>query len=187
MARQGFEVHAVSSPGLMLDRFCSREQVHPHAIGMERRITPWRDLAALAVMWRLFRRLRPALVHAHTPKGGLLGMLAAKAAGVPGRVFHIHGLPHLTAAGGRRQLLKWSTRIACRASHRVLCVSPSIREAAVSEGLLPEWKVVVPAAGSVNGVDADGLFNPGRLAPEMRHRVRASHGIAAGSVVMGFV
>src|SRR5579864_703857 len=187
MGRQGFEVHAVSSPGAGLDRFCSREHIPAHPVEMTRRITPLRDIAALFRIWRLFRRIRPTIVHAHTPKAGLLGMLAAVAARVPVRIFEIHGLPYLTASGLRRRLLKWATKIACRVSHRVLCVSFSIRDLAISTGLCPDWKITVSARGSVNGVDAADAFNPARHAPDSSHRVRTRYGISRESAVMGFV
>ena len=38
------------------------------------------DLGALAQLVSLMRRLRPGIVHAHTPKGGLLGTAAARIA-----------------------------------------------------------------------------------------------------------
>ena len=187
MERRGFEVHALSSPGDMLDRFCSREQVRAHPVEMARRITPLRDLAALFRIWCILRRIRPDIVHSHTPKAGLLGMLAAAAARVPVRVFHLHGLPHATACGLRRRLLKWSTRIACLVSRRVLCVSASIRSLAIAEGLAPNWKIIVTARGSVNGVDAAGVFNPERLDPDSRNSVRLRSGIPSESLVIGFV
>ena len=47
---------------------------------------------ALVELWRLFRRLRPDIVHTHNPKPGLYGRVAARAAGVPGVVNTVHGL-----------------------------------------------------------------------------------------------
>jgi glycosyltransferase involved in cell wall biosynthesis len=187
MKRQGFEVHVVSSPGIRLDRFCSREHIPGHPVEMTRCITPLPDMAALFRIWRIFRRIRPTIVHAHTPKAGLLGMLAAMAARVPVRMFEIHGLPYLTASGLRRRLLKWATGVACRVSHRVLCVSFSIRDLAVSTRLCPDRKITVPARGSVNGIDATGVFNPTRRAPDSSGRVRSRYGISGDSIVMGFV
>ena len=73
----GLEVHAVSSPGPELDTFGEVEQVEVHAVAMKRAISPLHDLGALAQLVSLMRRLRPGIVHAHTPKGGLLGMAAA--------------------------------------------------------------------------------------------------------------
>lgn len=187
MKERGFEVLAISSPDKLLGEFCCREGIRGYAIEMQRAITPHRDLVAAFRLARLFRRIRPAIVHAHTPKAGLLAMLAAAAAGVPVRIFEIHGLPQLTATGIRRTLLNWGTRIACRLSHRVLCVSHSIRAAAVSGKLVPEQKIAVAGNGSANGVDADGLFNPAHLAPNSRNQVRARYGISPDALVMGFV
>lgn len=56
-----------------------------------RRVSPVKDLAALAALWRLFRRERPAIVHTHTSKAGILGRWAAWLAGVPVVVHTPHG------------------------------------------------------------------------------------------------
>src|SRR5690242_16432595 len=99
---RGFEISAVSSPGNYLLQFGQREGVGIHAVPMARRITPFRDLRAVHKMWRVFRRIRPHIVHAHTPKGGVLGMLSAWLARVPVRIYHMHGLPFITARGWKR-------------------------------------------------------------------------------------
>ena len=41
-----------------------------------------RDLVALEGLLRSFAQIRPDVVHAQTPKGGLLGVLAGRLAGV---------------------------------------------------------------------------------------------------------
>ena len=54
---------------------------------MPRRSSTLRDLIAV---WRLYialRRIRPHVVHTHTPKGGLLGTVAAWLARVPIRIY----------------------------------------------------------------------------------------------------
>jgi hypothetical protein len=56
---------------------------------MARRITPLRDLATTARLSRWLRKVRPDIVDAHTPKGGLLGMVGAWLARVPVRVYHM--------------------------------------------------------------------------------------------------
>src|SRR5262245_33863731 len=77
MKARGFDVAAVSSPGPELEAFGRSEGIEVHPVTMPRRITPFGDLLALFRLVRLFRRIRPDLVHGHTPKGGLLGMIAA--------------------------------------------------------------------------------------------------------------
>ena len=65
------------------------EGARPWALPMEREIAPLKDIVSLWRLWQLFRRMRPDLVVAGTPKAGLLGSLAARLAGVP-RVWSTH-------------------------------------------------------------------------------------------------
>jgi glycosyltransferase involved in cell wall biosynthesis len=186
MKRRGFHVHAVSSPGTELVEFGRREGVPVTAVPMARDVTPFRDLAAIIRLWKLMRVEKPAIVHAHTPKGGLLGMIAAVLARVPVRIYHLRGLPLLGATGWLRKVL-WATEwLACRLAHRVLCVSRSLRDVAVAERICPADKLKVLRSGSGNGVDATGRFDPDAVVSR-RADVRQRLGIPANAIVIGFV
>lgn len=186
MAAQGFDVHALSSPGPVLDAFGQAQGIAVHGVELPRQISPLHDLGALRRVASTFRALRPQVVHAHTPKGGLLGMMGATLARVPLRIYHIHGLPFTTATGVRRQLLRTTERTACALAHQVLCVSEGVRRVAVEEGLCPAEKIRVLHHGSINGVDAMGRFDPARGAPA-REALRARLGIPGDALVIGFV
>lgn len=187
MKTKGFESHAVSSPGSTLTQFSKEESVTVHAVSMARRITPLRDLAALFWLWRLFCTLRPHIVHAHTPKGSLLGMLAARLAGVPVRIYHMHGLPFITTTGLRRRILMATETVSCRMASQVLCVSRSVRSMAVDLQLSPPGKIHVLLQGSCNGIDAETEFNPDRLTSSVRDDIRHRYGIPPNAIVIGFV
>jgi glycosyltransferase involved in cell wall biosynthesis len=58
---------------------------------LARSISPLSDLAAAWKLYRLMRRERPAVVHTHTAKAGMVGRLAACIAGVPVVVHTFHG------------------------------------------------------------------------------------------------
>ena len=58
---------------------------------MAREINPFRDVRAVWGLWRLMRRERPAIVHTHTSKAGLVGRLAAWLARVPVVIHTPHG------------------------------------------------------------------------------------------------
>ncbi|MDP9196475.1 MAG: glycosyltransferase, partial [Pseudomonadota bacterium] len=184
---RGVDVHVVTSPGQQLYDFTAREGITPHAVPIERRIAPFTDLKSLWQLWRLFRRLKPDVVHTHTPKGGLLGTLSARLAGVPRVIYHIHGFPFVTQRGWKRFVLKMAERISCRTAHRVLCVSRSLRGEAEKEGIYPARRIEVPLNGSIGGVDTDGLFNPERLPAGERQRIRSALGLAPDDPVIGFV
>ena len=184
---KGFEVHALSSPGEPLEEFGRDMQIYVHATPMPRRITPLVDLAAVWRIVRVIRQVRPTLVDAHTPKGGLLAMMAASLCRVPVRIYHQHGLPLVTAKGLKRLILRWTERTACRLAHQVICVSESVREVAISEGLCPPGKIKVLGRGSIDGIEGERKFNPARISTESAQRVRARYQIPQGSLVMGFV
>jgi glycosyltransferase involved in cell wall biosynthesis len=187
MQSRGLRVHALSSPGPDLHAFAEREGVTVSAVEMPRRITPLRDLRAVAGILRELRRIRPTIMHAHTPKGGLLGMIAAAVHRAPVRIYHMRGLP-LTGASGMKRRLLWATEwLACRLAHRVLCVSHSVRREAVEARICPPQKIQVLLGGSGNGVDATGRFDPDAYDDGVRAETRARFGIPRDAVVIGFV
>lgn len=187
MTERGFEVHALSSPGDFLSQFAEQEHACVHPVEMPRRITPLRDLVAVARIWNVLRKIRPLIVHAHTPKAGVLGMCGAWLARVPVRIYHMHGLPFTTATGCKRALLMWSERISCRLAHHVLCVSASVSQVAVDAGLCPKKKIGVLAKGTINGVDAAQRFNGASLPPALREETRRRYQIPSDALVLGFI
>lgn len=66
-------------------------------------VDPRRDARTLLNLTRIYRRLRPDLVHHVTPKGVIYGSLAARAAGLPRVVNAVSGLG--VAFGGERPAL----------------------------------------------------------------------------------
>ncbi|MUG92461.1 glycosyltransferase [Scytonema sp. UIC 10036] len=184
---QGYEVHALSSPGKLLIQFGERQQIPVYGVHMQRRITPLQDISAILQIWEYLQAIRPQIVHAHTPKGGLLGMISARLAGIPVRIYHIRGLPMMTATGYKRLLLTWSEKLSCLFAHQVFCVSHSLREVAIKEGLCPPEKIKVLLGGSSNGVDASNKFNPANLEPCTRQQTREKYGIPNDAIVVGFV
>lgn len=185
LASRGIEVHAVSSPGQLLTRFAEHESARAWPVKMSRSVSPCRDLRALWIIFRLLCLIRPHIVHAHTPKAGLLATAAARLAGVPVRIYHIHGLPLLTASGARRALLRRTERSACSLATQVLCVSRSVRDVVVGEGLCESDRIRVLANGSINGVDAVGEFDPERT-QWARSQTRVQYGIPSDATVIGF-
>jgi glycosyltransferase involved in cell wall biosynthesis len=187
MLGRGFQVEAISSPGEYLERFAAREGVVVHAIPMTRRITPCRDLVSLVRLWGKLRQLKPDIVHAHTPKAGLLGTLAAWLARISLRVYHVHGCPFTAARGLRRRLLRWMERLACWCATEVWAVSDSLSMMLISEKLCPERKIRVIAKGTINGIDASRRFAPHRFPPNTRLLLRSSLGIPKSAIVVGYV
>lgn len=156
----GFLVAAVSAPGDELETLHEREGVAGFAIPMESGVAPVADPVSLWELWQLLRRFRPQITNVGTTKAGLLSGLAARCAGVPCRVYTLHGLSFETAKGMKRRVMKLVEKMACNSAHVVICLSEGVRQKAVEQGLVDAERAVVLASGSGNGVDAARFAPP---------------------------
>lgn len=184
LAEQGFEVQTISAPGRELDQCRANTGKVMHAIPIRRQMSPWADLISLALVWRLVRRLRPDILQTHTPKAGLLGMIAASLAGIRVRVYTMNTLVLLTRRGWRRRLLASTEWLACALATDVLCVSHSLRKVVVDLGLCPPGKIRTLGYGSSHGVDLTKFDPDGRAADRVRTRQR--YGIPPDALLLGY-
>ena len=187
MGAHGIRLGAVAGPGKGPAGFAAEEDVLVRYIALGRQFSPLADLRALVQLIRVMRKLRPRLVQAHTPKGGLLGMTAAFATGVPARIYHMRGLPLETAQGPLRVILSVVERVSCRLAHRVVFESPSLRDRASSMSLVGASKMRVPGLGSGNGVDARVRYAPSAELDAAALELRARHTIPPDAPVAAFV
>lgn len=176
----------VSSPGEELERTAREDGVRGLGVKMERGISLLQDLNSLWRLYRVMRRFRPDLTEVGTPKAGLLGGLAAWLNRVPCRIYLLHGLRCETATGLKRRVLLFTERIACSCAHRVICVSESLRQKAVSLGIVELDRTAVLGSGSCNGVDAE-LFTPTVDRFQAALELRRHLGIPKETPVIGFV
>jgi glycosyltransferase involved in cell wall biosynthesis len=186
LLKEGFEVHTISSP--------PREELRGklelcginHELAMRRTMSPLHDLPAVVRLYRLLRALRPQIVHTHTPKAGLLGMIAARLVGVPVRIYTINGLPILTQPLWARVVLAVSEHLTCTLATEVLCVSRSVRRFVIASGFCRRAKCRTLGDGGSHGVDLD-KFNPSTADPRDRSRIREQYGIPENAVVLGYI
>ena len=118
-----------------------------------RKIRPLVDLKALWCLYKRLRQTQPKAVHTLTPKAGLLGMAAAKLAGVPVRVHSFTGQVWVTRAGLMRLLLKTADKCIAALATDVLIDSPSQRDFLITHGIVSSNKSRVLGSGSICGVD----------------------------------
>src|SRR5690606_18602345 len=133
MSENGFDVIGVSSPGEALNDVEKNEGVKTVGIEMTRTISPLKDLQALFRLIHLFRKEKPQIVHTHTPKAGLLGMMAAKIAGVPHRLHTVAGMPLTVATGTKRHLLKQMEKLTYACATKVYPNSLGLKKIILEE------------------------------------------------------
>jgi glycosyltransferase involved in cell wall biosynthesis len=164
MKENGFEVIMVSAAGKEIDEVAANEGCPHHIINMTRKITPVADLKSLWQLYRFFKKEKPAIVHSHTPKAGLLAMIAAKLAGVKIRIHTVAGLRFVTSTGFTRKILVFMEKLTASAAVKVWPNSFSILKYVRDSKLVAEKKLQVIGLGSSNGINLN-RFNVSALQP----------------------
>lgn len=156
--KQFYQIIGISSPGEHFRDVEEFEEVTMVPIKMERKVAPFSDIKALIQLYYYFKKNRPHIVHTHTPKAGLLGMLAAKWAGVPIRLHTVAGLPLLEESGLKKRILLFTEKLTYAAAQGVLPNSYGLKEIIVNLNLTSSEKLQVLAQGSSNGINLE-YFN----------------------------
>jgi glycosyltransferase involved in cell wall biosynthesis len=171
MKEQGFDVIMVSSEGKEWPDLLKNEQCPNRIIPMTRKITPFQDMRSLWLLYKLFKKEKPDIVHSHTPKAGLLAMLAARLAGVKIRIHTIAGLRFMTATGTTRKVLVFMEKLTAKAAHHVWPNSYSLQAYIKENKLVNEKKLQVIGHGSSNGVDLK-RYSVTALKPEKLEEIK---------------
>ena len=153
MSKNGFNVISISADGEERAKVMIRENVPHIIIPFKRTISPLSDLLSLLKLIFIIIREKPDVIHTHTPKAGLLGMLAAKVTGVKLKIHTIAGLPLMTTTGGKRKLLELTERLTYWAADYVLPNSNSIMSFVKENQFTNKDKLDIIGNGSSNGID----------------------------------
>lgn len=148
-----FEFVAISQPGVELDDVQQREAVRTIGIPITRQITPFRDLLSLVRMIGLFLREKPDIVHTHTPKAGLIGMMAAWLTCRPKRLHTVAGLPLMATKGFKKQILISIEKLTYACATTVIPNSQGLHRYLIDKKLCNPKKIVFISPGSSNGID----------------------------------
>ena len=154
MKQNGFDVTMISNEGPEIEQLTAQENCPHIAITLTRKITPFTDLISLIKLTLLLRKIKPDLVHTHTPKAGLIGMWAAKLAGVTIRLHTIAGLPWVESKGMIRRLLISVEKLTAFAATNVFPNS-FVQRDFLLQNKIAKNKMKVIGNGSSNGIDTD--------------------------------
>lgn len=181
-----YEVIAVSSDGQMLNEVQIHEGVKVVPINMARTISPFKDLKALIQLCILFKNEKPFIVHTHTPKAGILGMIAAKLVGVPHRLHTVAGLPLLLANGNKRKVLNFVEKVTYSCASKVFPNSFGLKEIIIEHDFCNSSKLKVLANGSSNGINTK-YFDPSLFSEDEKHELKRNLGIDRSDLVFIFI
>lgn len=185
LVQAGHEVIVVASPDDGADEIARLPGVRFSPVAIARPIAPVRDALALWRLYRLFRRVRPDVVHSTTPKAGLLCAVAGWVARVPVRLHTFTGQAWAELSGPVRWIAQACDWLIVQLNTRCYADSASQREFLVQYGLARADRLMVLGSGSLSGVDL-ALFDPERLLHEVPS-FRSRLGLSPHARVITFV
>ena len=186
MSENGYEVVGVSSEGKALHEVHEYEGVHVIALEMTRTISLFKYLKALWGFYRLCINEKPLMVHSHTPKAGIVGMMSAKLAGVPIWLHTVAGLPLMEAAGLKRRVLNIVEKLTYSCANMVYPNSKGLYDFILNNRFTNKEKLKVIANGSSNGIDTS-FFDPQQISLEQQSQLKEDLNISVSDFVFVFV
>lgn len=181
-----YEVILVSSDEERLERLGKAQGVATHSIPLTRTISPLRDLRCLYQMYRFFKKEKPDIVHTHTPKAGIIGMLAAFLARVPVKMHTIAGLPLMETKGLKRFVLMMVEKVTYRCADWVYPNAKGLKTFIEEHRLCPSDKIKILGNGSSNGIDTQ-YFDPEKVSKSSIHTIKSNMRIGAKDFVFCFI
>jgi glycosyltransferase involved in cell wall biosynthesis len=186
LRNEGAEVSLVASGLPELYQLGRELHCSIFATEISRKVSPLQDIISVCKLWRYFCKEQPEIVHAHTPKGGMIGMISSYLARIPSRVYTIHGLPLETSRGLERKSLWLAEWLSCRLATSILAVSPSLRQRVIEEGLCAAEKIDILGNGTACGINLS-KFKASQSVTLAGRAIRASYSIPQDAIVIGFL
>jgi glycosyltransferase involved in cell wall biosynthesis len=173
MSENGFNVIMISADGNEVPDLKEQEGCPHIIVPMTRKITPFHDLVSFFKLRKVLKKYKPDIVHTHTPKAGLLGMLAARSIGVKVRIHTVGGLPLIIETGFRRRLLMLTEKLTYFGATEVWPNSRSMMNFIIENKLARAEKLAVIDNGSTNGIDLK-KFSKQYLNEETKNKIKDS-------------
>ncbi len=181
-----FKVIGVSSNKEELQKVGQKQNVETFTVNMTRKITPLQDLKAVYTFYKYLKQTKPDIVHSHTPKAGIVGMLASYFAKVPVRLHTVAGLPLVESKGLKKNILKVVETITYKCATKVYPNSYGLKQIILDEKLAKKNQLKVIANGSSNGINLSH-FNRNQLNESDLNQLKKSLNIAENDFVYVFV
>lgn len=186
LTNNGFEVVVVSSDDKDVEAAVESEGGRYISFNLSREISFFGDLVAVFKAVKLLKKVKPDVINASTPKAGLIFVMAAFILRHSKIIFTLRGLRSDTLTGLKRHIVKASEYLTCNLAKKVIVISPSLREHAISIGVLKRNKSLVFGYGSSNGIDVDRFtVNKSNIAEA--DGLRNSIGVNKETLIFGFI
>lgn len=183
---KGYHINVICSASEYLDKYAKEQGFNYLETPINRSVSIKDDIKSIAAICKFIREKKINIVVGHTPKGGLLAMIAGKICGTPKRIYFRHGLVYETSHGMKRFILKSVDRLTSMCATKIVCVSPSVLKRSIEDRLAPTRKQLILKYGTCNGVDTLSQFNPDLIQREKIAKLKTKYGIKSTDFVIGY-
>lgn len=183
---KGYNLHVVCSESPYLKDYAKEQHFDYREIPVLRSIDPIQDIKSIRRICQYIKEQNIGVVVGHTPKGGLLSMIAGWLMRVPKRIYFRHGLVYQTSTGLKRFVLMTVDRVASRLATKIVCVSPSVLQHSIEDRLAPAHKQIILGKGTCSGIDTQGKFNPAKIDAGKLSALKMRWEVAESDWVIGY-
>lgn len=183
----GNEYHLACSPSQEFLKLSNKLEYVPLEVEITRSISPLKDIKAIIKIYQYIKKNNITKVVGHTPKGGMVAMIASFFAGISERIYFRHGIIYETSTGFKRILLKNIERLSGYLATKVVCVSQSVLEISIKDKLNETNKNLILGLGTCNGIDTEEKFNPKEISVDTVEVLRSKLNLNPKDKIVGYV
>ncbi|MEO6488851.1 MAG: glycosyltransferase [Ferruginibacter sp.] len=185
MTEHGFDVTMISSDGWELPGVIALEQCPHIEVNLTRKLSPFADIRSIYKLYRIFKKIKPHIIHTENLKANLAGLIAGYFAGVPVRIQTMAGLVSPTKKGLKGWMIRQAEILSFKFATDVWPNSYNSLEFMLRTKMVSASKTKVIGKGSTNGIDLE-RFNSKAIKPSRLDEIKASVDLQPGDRILVF-
>ena len=185
MSEHGFDVTMISSAGWELPGVISLEGCPHIEVNLTRKLSPLSDIRSIYKLYRIFKKIRPDIIHTENLKANLAGPIAGYFAGVPVRIQTMAGLVSPTKKGLKGWLIRQAEILSFKFATDVWPNSHRSMEYMIRTKMVRASKTKVIGRGSTNGIDLE-RFNAAAINKERLEEIKRTVDHTEGDQILLF-
>lgn len=185
--KSGFEVHCISSSGVN-HKEIEKQGVKFHGVEIDRKIAPIKNVKSIFQLVKIFKEIKPDIVHVHTPMAAVLGRIAAKIARVPKIIYTAHGFYFHEGMSSRKYKVYFNIEkyVGRYFTDYIFTQSEEDYNIAIENDFLKKKKSNNYFHIS-NGVDVAGQFNYENISENSIEQIKHIHDIKRNDTIVTFI
>lgn len=184
---KGYNYYVACSPSVELESYSIEKKFTPIEVKISRNFNFINDLIAISKLVVQIKKNKIKIVVGHTPKGGLVAMIASYLCHTKKRIYFRHGLMFETSSGLKKQLLILIEKLTSLLATEVISVSQSVLEKSKIYRLDLRSKNRILGNGTCNGIDTLNKWNPQNFTTHDILEKKNELKIKIDDIVIGYV